>query len=125
MPKGYSSVKTSRWFLRHFLLQPWTEHALCIRHPRLPWTGVVAGDRDASPTDEQFLTMARVCADCPVLNACAEYALIGHNGNGVDGGFYAGVWIPWPTYYRHAQRDQSRRRARHALRRHVHEPVAP
>ena len=68
--------------------------------------------------------MATVCLECPVLSQCAAYALKGHNGNGVDGGFYAGVYIPWPTYYRHAQRDMSRRSARHALRRHIAEPVS-
>jgi hypothetical protein len=34
--------------------------------------------------------MASVCNDCPVIKRCASYGL------GQPGGFYAGVWLPWP-----------------------------
>lgn len=34
--------------------------------------------------------MAAVCKDCPVIKRCASYAI------GQPGGFYAGVWLPWP-----------------------------
>lgn len=93
--RGYT-LKSSRWYLAHLLDQPWTERAACIRHPRLPWT------EDTQPNTNDHLEMATVCANCPVLAQCAEYALTGHDGGGVEGGFYAGVWIPWSAHYTHA-----------------------
>lgn len=37
--------------------------------------------------------MAVVCAACPVIKECAAWAVT----SGVDGGFYAGYWIPWSS----------------------------
>lgn len=78
--------------------------AKCTAHPRLPWTS------DITPTRSEIGAMAAVCTDCPVLMDCARHALTEANG-----GFYAGIWMPW---------DKSssvtllltRRQARNALR---------
>lgn len=53
--------------------------------------------------------MSEVCAECPVLIDCAGYAL----NKEVVGGFYAVVWLPWPTGRRNEA--QERWRARRAL----------
>lgn len=68
-----SSVSTNRW-----------SGAKCVERRDLPWTS------DTTPLPEQATEMASVCHTCPVLTQCALYAL-----KGADGGFYAGVWIPW------------------------------
>lgn len=41
--------------------------------------------------------MNLICSECPVRTACAKDALQCNNGSGVDGGFYAGVWVPWKS----------------------------
>lgn len=91
--RGCTLTTMSRWYLPQLLDRPWAKRAACIRHPRLPWT------KDRQPTQDDRLAMAQICGECPVLEQCAAYALTGDNGDGVDGGFYAGVWIPWSTYY--------------------------
>ena len=55
--------------------------------------------------------MASVCEGCPVFAQCALYALK------ADGGFYAGVWLPWKHSTGNSQ--LLRTRARKALRRRV------
>lgn len=60
----------------------WTG-ALCTKRPDLPWTP------DVTPEPGEQAQMAAVCADCPVLIRCAQLALK------QDGGFYAGIWMPW------------------------------
>jgi|GEM_PF-4927911 len=57
--------------------------------------------------------MAAICADCPLTTQCALHAL----SDDIPGGFYAGVWLPWPTAA--ASSYGSRRSARAALRRVV------
>lgn len=38
--------------------------------------------------------MKAVCADCPMFAQCASF---GASGSGVDGGFFAGMWLPWSS----------------------------
>lgn len=66
--------------------------AECASHQDLPWTGISTETGEVSPTVTDQKVMAQVCADCPVLHTCAAFAL---NTPGV-GGFYAGIWLPWP-----------------------------
>lgn len=62
----------------------WMNKASCPRHMDLPWTV------DAMPDVNARRAMCVVCAECPVIIECSRYALSCGNG-----GFYAGVWIPW------------------------------
>jgi len=102
-------VKSCRWYLDHLLNLSWTEYAACVFHVDLPWTS------DQRPAEVHRAAMAAVCAQCPVLTRCAAYALEGHNGRGVEGGFYAGVWVPWPSYYTRADRKHDREAAQRIL----------
>jgi hypothetical protein len=45
-----------------------------------------------------MVAMADICEECPVRLHCANYAVNTNNGRGVDGGFYAGHWIPWKNH---------------------------
>lgn len=77
------------------------DDAKCCKSQHLPWTD------DNEPTKQAFREMSAICAECPLLIACARYAL-----TEASGGFYAGVWLPWKT-----QRATAHRRvARHRLR---------
>lgn len=42
--------------------------------------------------------MQTICGNCPVRQRCANYAVSSNGGRGVDGGFYAGLWLPWKTH---------------------------
>lgn len=113
--EGHISHNT-RWLLRNFLDQPWTEHALCIHYPRLPWTS------DKQPNKEDDEAMATVCSGCPALVPCALFALSANYGHGVDGGFYGGVYMPWRSYYRARTPNQHERsHAKKILRARVNE----
>lgn len=103
------AIKSCRWYLDHVLNQSWTERAACVFHVDLPWTG------DHRPPEAHRAAMAAVCAGCPVLTKCAAYALEGYNGRGVEGGFYAGVWVPWPSYYTRTNRKQALEAAQRIL----------
>lgn len=63
----------------------WMLDAACRPNP--DWTS------DIKPKTAILLEMSKVCADCPVIAACAAYAL----AESVHGGMYAGVWIPHRT----------------------------
>lgn len=96
-----------------FRYETWRSKAQCLLHPKLPWT------QDWPPFDNEHDRMAAVCADCPVISECGDYALNSNYGHGVEGGFYAGTWIPWrafkPTAEMRNQRRNARRRLRHQL----------
>jgi hypothetical protein len=78
--------------------------ALCSKRPDLPWTP------DVTPDAEEQARMAAVCAQCPVLILCAQASLK------QDGGFWAGIWMPWSITS--SQRIlEERRVARRALKR--------
>lgn len=82
-----SAVASNRW-----------DDAKCCKAQHLPWTG------DHAPSEQEFNEMSSICSDCPVLMACARYAL-----TEAAGGFYAGVWLPWKTQ-REAKREAGHRR---------------
>ena len=97
MSKGatvYDDVVTSnRW-----------DDAKCCKAQHLPWTD------DYAPAQQALDEMSSICAECPLLLSCAEFAL-----TEAVGGFYAGVWLPWKT-----QREAGHRRAaRVRLRRNL------
>lgn len=69
--------------------RPWVAEAPCGWRLDLPWVS------DSRPTDIEQTIMASLCAECPVRLRCAAYAVHSNNNRGVDGGFYAGIWIPW------------------------------
>ena len=58
--------------------------AECRRHPQLPWTG------DYMPDMTSYQTMHAICSSCPVIVQCSRHAL-----DDAQGGFFAGVWLPW------------------------------
>lgn len=61
--------------------------------------------------------MGEICSTCPVLGKCAAHALHGEGGNGVAGGFWAGVWIPWREYGRGMDKDRdARKKARATIK---------
>lgn len=62
------------------------EGASCVSHQHLPWTG------ELTPPPAVQAEMTEICAECPVVTSCAAHAITTRN----VGGFYAGVWLPWP-----------------------------
>jgi len=84
----------------------WDEKAQCARRRDLPWAG------DHAPIAPQQVEMESICGNCPVQRQCAVSGL-----DGTNGGFYAGIWLPWPSEYRKAKDERSRALAR--LRRFV------
>lgn len=88
-PYNRGVVNLQSWLQR----QPnWMKDAACAARQDLPWVGVSTETSETAPTVSQQREMAQVCADCPILYDCARYAL---DTKGV-GGFYAGIWLPWP-----------------------------
>lgn len=81
-------VTTNRW-----------DDAKCCKAQHLPWTD------DYAPTKQALDEMSSICAECPLLMSCAEFAL-----TEAVGGFYAGVWLPWKTH-----REAGHRRSARAL----------
>ena len=65
-------------------LPPWMADAACRWHVDLPWTD------DLMPDMELHQTMNMICASCPVILQCSRHAL-----DEAQGGFFAGVWLPW------------------------------
>jgi hypothetical protein len=78
------------------------EGAKCCSAQHLPWTD------DYEPTERAISEMSSICAECPLLMPCAQYALT----DKAAGGFYAGVWLPWNLQ----RRTQPRRIARGRLK---------
>ena len=87
-------VSTNRW-----------AGAKCAGREDLPWTD------DVAPTESDARLMSEVCAQCPVLAGCANWALTKS-----EGGFYAGIWLPWSRTTSETL-IAARRTARTALRR--------
>ena len=98
VPSYTHGVTHTRTLLRE--TREWVTRAACGFHPTLPWTG------DPTPTPAERQAMSDVCGDCPVMTSCAVYALT----PAVVGGFYAGVWLPWPTGSRRETQERSRAR---------------
>lgn len=74
-------------------------------------------EEDRAPTDEQTAIMTAICDSCPVIMLCAKYALSANYKHGVDGGFYAGVYMPWKSYYRDRNpHEETRTKAKELLR---------
>lgn len=73
----------------------WDEKAQCARRRDLPWAG------DYAPPAGQLAEMEAICVGCPVQRECASSGL-----DGANGGFYAGIWLPWPTEYRKAKEER-------------------
>jgi hypothetical protein len=96
----------TQWFRRLTPGDNWKGKAPCSEYPHhtLPWTG------DHSPSPEHYLAMINVCATCPVIIECARYAI-----EDAEGGFYAGVWLPWTTIADSVANRGLRRRAKAAL----------
>jgi hypothetical protein len=105
--RGQGNTGSARWQLKKLLDRPWTEMAACVKHPALPWVA------DIQPAATTYTQMADICVGCPVFRDCTAYALHGNNGAGADGGFYAGVYIPWQNYNKTT--THSRRQARNIL----------
>jgi hypothetical protein len=83
-------AESKKWF-ENYVDDIWKRRSLCNRRPELPWTA------DFSPSVGERSVMAAICMTCPVLKDCADYAHNSHGGAGVEGGFYAGVYIPWKS----------------------------
>lgn len=84
-------------------LPRWMEDAQCQYHRDLPWT------HDLMPDEYSVQIMSDVCASCPVILQCSRHALAE-----AQGGFFAGVWLPWSN---HGERkNRVRFRARSALK---------
>lgn len=64
--------------------------AACPSRADLPWTV------ESTPSIEDRAEMGTVCASCPVRNECAEWIVERLQTGRVVGGFYSGVWLPWP-----------------------------
>lgn len=105
-------MQISQWFKDFDQDRSWDTKAECQYRLDLPWIA------DEAPGVEHYGQMYDVCMACPVLAQCADHALRGNGGRGVEGGFYAGVWIPWSAHNgdRNSTRNQFRRSARHTLR---------
>lgn len=111
-----ANLAISQWFRSNSLLSPsWASRGPCgLDRPDLPWV------EDGWPTPEERMQMATVCASCPVITQCAQYAVYANGGRGIDGGFYAGVWLPW-SYSTESEdtklmRTQARRRLKKLLK---------
>lgn len=93
------------------------EHALCAKPENrlLPWTG------EPPIHEREINAMTQICHQCPVQRECASIALGSNRGRGVDGGFYAGVWLPWVTRNSVISVKVERTRKREVLRRLVEE----
>lgn len=101
-------MSISTWFKRLGIVErPWVINARCGAHQGLPWIS------DIKPNPLEIARMAEVCADCPVQKSCAGYGLT------TTGGFYAGVWLPWPSSSSSSSNNTRylRRRSRNELRR--------
>lgn len=84
-------------------LPAWMQDAECQHHQDLPWTD------DLMPDEHSFRMMSDVCSSCPVIIQCSRHALAE-----AQGGFFAGVWLPWGE---HGERkNRMRFRARSALK---------
>lgn len=102
-------LNLSGWF--NTADEAWKHDAACVEHPQLPWTG------DVQPIPEFHREMQLICEECPVLLRCAKHALGSKRAHGADGGFYAGVWLPWIAPQASRSTREMRNHSRAVLRR--------
>jgi hypothetical protein len=100
------NFRVSGWHRERQSSDHWDEKAQCAARRDLPWAG------DNAPAAPQHLEMHGICSTCPVKLQCALSGTEGANG-----GFYAGVWLPWPTEYKKGKDE--RRSALARLRRFI------
>lgn len=62
----------------------WMDDAACGDDQSLPWTS------DLPPDPETIDEMAVICSHCPVADPCGRRGL----ADQLDGGMYAGIWVP-------------------------------
>lgn len=93
------------------LTSEWVKRAAC-RPPnhRLPWIA------EQNPGPEHRAEMGAICARCPVRGECAERVVERLSMGRIIGGFYAGVWLPWPPSATPTATNVGRRQALDALR---------
>lgn len=84
------------------------EKALCRGRTDLPWQD------EKLPNSVDLADMQAICLICPVFTECGRIAL----SDTGSGGFWASVWIPWPTMAG-SDRRVARDRARAMLRRKI------
>lgn len=89
----------------------WMRHAECAAQPKLPWIA------EATPGVEHRAEMGMICAGCPVRGRCAERVVERLALGRIIGGFYAGVWLPWPPSATPTATTVGRRQALDSLRR--------
>lgn len=83
------NLSISQWFRQNIWHGLWVIRARCGDFQELPWTS------DIEPATKYLMTMQSICARCPVVRDCADHALTSNGGKGIEGGFYAGIWVPW------------------------------
>lgn len=84
--------------------------AACAMRPNLPWIA------DFAPSLEDRYAMSEICDTCPVLRDCAAWITARLNSHPMTGGYYAGVWLPWPKQAGDINNSVGRRSARDTLR---------
>lgn len=84
--------------------------AACAKQPELPWIA------EATPGAEHRAQMGMICARCPVRGECAERVVERLALGRIIGGFYAGVWLPWPPSATPMASTAGRRQALDSLR---------
>ena len=99
-----ANLALSQWFAHINAPSQWRQ-AACVDYQHLPWT------HDTTPCTRDVLAMKAVCDQCPLLRRCAARALRERVG-----GFYAGVWLPWPVQHETDIAKMNRHRARRHLR---------
>lgn len=104
-------MNNTQWFAQNALWNAeWVTKAICPWRQDLPWI------EDRRPSPDQLSEMQLMCERCPVLKQCAAFALDTRGGKGIDGGFYAGQWFPWPYSSESADIRLLRRRSRERLK---------
>jgi hypothetical protein len=99
-----ANLAISQWFTDVNDPARWSR-AACVDHQHLPWT------HDTAPPASDIDAMRAVCMECPVILQCAEHAY-----RRQVGGFYAGVWLPWPSVHESDRNRFDRHRARRHFR---------
>lgn len=69
---------------------------------------------EGPPSRQEFEAMREVCWGCPVRRACAEFVL--DPDSGVQGGMYAGVWVPWRGQNEDRAATRGHTRGRHEIK---------
>lgn len=105
------NMALSTWFRQNAIWDAiWVLRGSCGQRQDLPWTA------DYRPSPDDFAEMSAVCVECPVRPRCANYAVNANGGRGIDGGYYAGFWLPWPSSTESGDTKLLRSRARRSLK---------